>query len=258
MKAHGFTIVELILVMVVLSVLSIGAVQFISDSTEGYVSAGERAELAADVRLAIQRLNRELREALPNSPRVSGNCLEFIPVVGATVYTSAPIGYASQTVTLVPFSANGITPASRLAIGPGANPYQLGNNSDVSTTFVLTPPDAQNEVTATLAAPHQFVSASPQRRVYAVENPVSFCVDGGALWRYRNYGFQAVQPLPADLPVSMPGRALLVEQLDAAVTPFTLAPATLTRNAVVNVEMHFQRGGDTLEISHGIHMRNLL
>ena len=257
-RQAGFTIVELIVVMVVLAILSIGTVRFIGDATTGFVSASERAELAADVRLSIQRLNRELREALPNSARISGACLEFIPVVGATVYQSAPVGYSSQTLTLVPFSTAGITASSRLAIAPGSNPYLLSSNSDISPTFTLAAPNAQNEVIATLASPHNFPTNAPQRRVFAVAQPVSFCISGGALWRYQNYGFQTTQPTAAGLPTAMPNRSLLVERVDPSVTPFSIAPATLTRNAVVDVLLHFQRGEDTMEISHSIQMRNIL
>ncbi|MEM7099034.1 MAG: type II secretion system protein [Pseudomonadota bacterium] len=254
----GFTIVELITVMVVLAILSIGTMRFISDSTEGFFSASDRAEVSADVRLTLNRLNRELREALPNSIRVSGDCLEFIPVVSATVYVSAPIGFSASNLTLIPLHTPPAAASHRLAVAPGTNVYQLSANSDISPTFTLAAPDAANEVIATLASPHQFSNNSPQRRVYVVDTPVSFCVDRGSLWRYQSYGFQNTQPTAATLPTTMPGRALLVEELDQTVTPFSISPATLTRNAVISVVMHFQRGGDTLEISHNVQVRNII
>ena len=40
-----------------------------------------RAELTDAADVALRRMTREIRQALPNSLRVSGNCIEFIATI---------------------------------------------------------------------------------------------------------------------------------------------------------------------------------
>ena len=257
-KPVGFTIVELITVLVILGILSIGTVRFISDASTGFVSTAERADIAADVRSSINRLNRELREALPNSPRISGNCLEFIPLATASVYQSAPIGLSGTNLSVVPFDTSRLNTSSRIAIAPGVGLYTLANPGSMSPPFSAAVPDVNNLVNLTLNSSHLFPTNSPQRRFHIVNPPISYCVVNNALWRYENYGYQATQLTSSGLPSSMPTRSLLVERVDDSVTPFTINPATLTRNAVIDVALYYQRGDSQIDISHSIQMRNML
>ncbi len=78
----GITLVELVTVVMILGILSVGTVKFITDSGQGFASTVGRAALAGDVRFVTLRIAKEVRDALPNSVRVSGGCLEFVPTVG--------------------------------------------------------------------------------------------------------------------------------------------------------------------------------
>ena len=88
-RVGGFTLIELVVVITVMGILSIGAVSFITDASDGYANTVRRTELGSTMRLAAERVTRELRNALPNSVRVSGNCLEFIPVEGGSTLSES-------------------------------------------------------------------------------------------------------------------------------------------------------------------------
>ena len=256
----GFTLVELVIVMVLLGILSIGTIRFINDATEGFVLTQQRAEVAADVRLSIHRLGRELRNALPLSTRLSGDrkCLEFIPISHGTTYVTAPIGAAGSSLEVVPFDTSSLTNQHRLAIAPVTNMYALNNPGGISPTFASSGPDANNIVNLTLSAAHQFANNSSQRRLYIVQNPVSYCVVNNALWRYVNYGFSTTQQTPSTspgLPNSLPNRALIAEGVDP-VSEFELAPANLTRNGVVNLDIVFVRDDNRISINYSAQLRN--
>ncbi|MCB1686742.1 MAG: type II secretion system protein [Pseudomonadales bacterium] len=255
-EQQGFTLVELITVIMVLGILSIGTVRFITDSTSGLASTISRSELAGDTLFAVERISRSLRDALPNSVRVAGSCIEFVPVVAASSYRTLPVAAAASSFLAVPFDPLPVPAGLRSVVYPGASLYSMSSPGVISGPVSVSAADANNEVTVTMAAPHQFSLESPSERVFLVDAPISYCVDGGRLWRYQNYGFLPAQPVAVDLPAGRPDRALIAESV-ANPAPFTIAVASLTRNAVVKIEMEFVRGTDSVRIDDLVQVRNV-
>lgn len=255
----GFTLVELVVVIVVLGILSVGTVRFVRDASDGYSGTVSRTELGSTTRLTVERIARELRNALPNSARVTGTCIEFIPVVGGSTYLNAPVAVAASGFDAIPPLLGATPGAVRVAVFPdvAAAVYTLAADGVVSPVATFAPPDGDNIVHVTFASAHRFPAESPQRRFYVVATPVSYCLVGDRLWRYQNYGFSTAQPLPAALPSAMPGRGLVGEGLDGAIVPFSVAGATLTRNAEVAMRFLFADGSDGVAINHVVQLRNV-
>ena len=74
----GFTLIEAIMVMVITGILAALVASFASP-LKGYFDATARADLADVADTALRRMARELHAALPNSVRVSGSYIEFLP-----------------------------------------------------------------------------------------------------------------------------------------------------------------------------------
>lgn len=256
MGARGFTLVELVTVMVVMGILAIGTVRFITDSSQGFASTIGRTELAGDARFTVERIGREVRDALPGSVRVNGGCIEFIPVVAGSSYLTLPVAIAADSFKAVPIQPAAPASGIRVAVNPGGTSYQLGSVSVISPPVQVSAPDADNEVTLTMSSPHRFPAESASNRFFLVTDPVSYCIDNDQLWRFQNYGFLALQPGPGALPGSLPDRSLMAQRLRAA-TPFTVDAATLTRNAVVEIDLEFERGGDLVALQHQVQVRNV-
>lgn len=256
MRIGGFTLVELVTVMMVMGILAIGTVRFISDSSTGFASTITRTELAGDARFAIDRISRELRAALPGSVRVSGGCVEFIPVAAGSTYTTLPLVTSSTTFTAVPVEPMPLAADLRVAVYPGPGVYQLSSVSVISPEVSVSAPDVDNEVTLTMSAAHRFPAESPSNRFFLVESPVSFCVDADQLWRYSGYGFQATQPQPGSLPVGLPDRSMIAQRVTSP-APFAVSAATLWRNAVVDINMSFARADDVISMQHLVQVRNV-
>lgn len=255
---RGFTLVELVVVIAVMGILSIGAVAFITDASDGYASTVRRTELGSTMRLAAERMTRELRNALPNSVRVSGNCLEFIPAEGGSSYLNLPVSIAATGFDVAaPIDAS--MAGARIAVFPDSTGavYSLTDPGVISPPANYSPPDANNVVRVTMSSSHRFPVESPQRRFYLLRAPISYCVDRNRLWRYQDYGFVPVQPSAAALPTTMPGRSLIGEELLASAPPFTFANATLTRNAQVQIDFEFRDAADALRIHHVVQLRNV-
>lgn len=254
--AGGFTLVELVTVIVILGILAVGTVSFIGDSSRGFAATVARTELASEARFVVDRLARELRNALPGSVRVSGSCLEFVPVVAASRYVTLPVATPASSFRAVPLGPLPVPAGIRVAVYPDGGAYALSSPGAISPVAAVSAPGPGNEVTVSLATAHRFDSESPGRRFFVVTDPVSYCVDGGALYRYVGYGFAAAQPGPGTLPAGLPDRSLMLERITSP-APFSVSGATLTRNAVVGLDLALARDDDAVRLEHVVQVRNV-
>ncbi len=74
---RGFTLIELVMVIVLIGALSSVASIFIVGPVQGFMDSNRRAELVDIAETALQRMTREVHDALPNSVRISDNGTQF-------------------------------------------------------------------------------------------------------------------------------------------------------------------------------------
>ncbi len=260
----GFTLIELVMVIVIMGIISIGVSQFVGRAVGGYVDSSERNKLASAMVVASEKLSRELRRALPNSIRVGGdtvssdNCVEFIPIVGGARYLSVPLGIGSTSIDAITLgNANPLT--AFIAIYP-ISQNDLYSPTDLSpasmTASSATIPAGGGQISITLGASHQFRTHSPNNRLYAVDSPVSFCQPAGSdrIYRYSGYGFNNT----AVLPPTGATRAVLID--DASVLSpivFNYSSATRTRNAVVSFSLATNFDNEFLRLGQEVQIRNV-
>lgn len=101
-RQHGFSLIELIVVMVVLGIVaSMGAV-VVRDGMLGYLRGREIASADWQGRLALERISRELRDVAPSvvvnniAPTSCGSATFAYSDISA-----APISYTQSTTTLM-------------------------------------------------------------------------------------------------------------------------------------------------------------
>ena len=275
--SKGFTLLELVMVMVLLGVMAVGITSFVSLTTQTYVNVSARDELIASARFVVERLNREIRNAVPNSVRVKSGtfagidiqCLEFAPIVASTIYTDIPVAPdpLSDTLTVIEFN------------GQDGNDYQCaGFCLDSVAVYPLTPDDifanqtdatgkvfglksvtqttpAEWTLTLDRASGVSFDADSPTERLYITRSPVSFCVADNRMFRYENYAFTANQLTPPFAPaVTMADN---LDNMNTGDLPFTLLPATLQRNAMVQVKLNFLLNDESIVFNNEIHIANV-
>lgn len=263
-KQRGFTMVELIVVIVLLSIISLVTVGFITSTMQGFADLTRRDQLSSAVRVAVERMAREIRNALPNSVRVdgAGQCLEFIPSLAASRYLSIPLS-ASSSFPSVPFAIE--PPVGRIAVYPidtntsdePARPAGLNPIYDLDSVSIISPPmsassaleAASGTVDVLLTANHSFPIDSPSKRFFIVDEPVSFCVVGTDLYRFQgvtgsSYTYTINQPDGATLfaNLSEPQEALLASDIvtPGGSAPFKYSEATLLRNGIVLFDLFIQ------------------
>ncbi|MBI2970389.1 MAG: type II secretion system protein [Gammaproteobacteria bacterium] len=80
----GFTLIELIVVITLTGIVALLVGRNIGRPVEGFVDLGRRAELVDIAELALQRLSREIRLALPNSVRLTDGATQNLQACTAS------------------------------------------------------------------------------------------------------------------------------------------------------------------------------
>ena len=96
MSQRGFTLIEMIVVIVITGIIAGIVAIFIKAPVQGYVDSARRAELTDIADTAVRRLARDVRIAVPNSVRIAGcgsvRCVEFLPTRDGGRYRASPAG----------------------------------------------------------------------------------------------------------------------------------------------------------------------
>ncbi len=104
-KLHfGFTLIEMIMVIVITGILASVVAVFITKPVQGYVDSVRRAELTDAADVALRRMTRDVRRALPNSLRTVAGGFEFIMTKGGGKYRADGDGSSGAGINILSFT----------------------------------------------------------------------------------------------------------------------------------------------------------
>ena len=291
-RERGFSLIEMVIAIVVMSIMAIGLVQFIVDSSAGYTLTASRNQVSSAGRIVIDRIAMDLHNALPESVRYSAvkgstvpnqyyagdQCLEFIPVTSATMYIDPT--FRPSAANSNPFDVANFVPMPASLTGHYAVIYPTGpedlykdafTNTEVIVEVTIADAnttDGTNEVDPVTT--HRFKRRSGADRLFLTGTPVSYCITGRKLYRYSDYGFHTTQLEPvyddglatcpsADcLPASTNdvgggSRVLISDSVDnAGLQAFDYLAASRRRNAVIQLDMNFSLDGQEVRLTHEV------
>lgn len=262
---RAFTLIELLLVIVVLTVVAVGTSQFVQFGAQIYTQGNDRAEAVAQGRFLLLRLEKELRNSAPNSLRVNGDgsCLEYTPFKASGSYVNTLPSSPPYDVAVIKLLDGGafarVQGGDRVTIYPQTSADIYHPATQHSHPLASAP--SNNNKLNTWRFNAAFTAESPAKRLFVLDQPVTFCLEGTALYRYSEYGVNQDMASATALQSVGAQRSLLAQDL-VNVTQgqrlFTLEALALSRNALVNMrpQMGFN-GSETLLFNHEVQLPNV-
>lgn len=286
--SRGFTLVEMIIVMVITGIIGGMVAMFIKAPIQGYVDSARRAELTDIADTALRRISRDVRTSVPNSLRIANcggvPCVEFLPTKDGGRYRALQDCTAVCTGNTLTFGVvNGIFdvigPPPALAAGDyivvgstqsdGSLPYdQTGTGVLRAYTSLAGQKITMNSVALPLSSelPSQrfdVVDGAQQAVTYA-------CVGGGVdasgtgigqLIRYSAYGFQSTQQTPVAIaantaPVTTHSQAILADKVDCTKS-FIDYNIPNQRFGLLDVRLTLTSNNESVSLYNEIHVNNL-
>lgn len=276
--ARGFTLIEMIMVMVITGVIAGIVAVFIAKPVEGYVDSVKRAELTDAADTALRRLARDLRLALPNSLRVdtttsaSSNYIEFIMTRAGGRYRDAADGSSGGNALDYTNTAN----TALDVLGPLPSPLASGASGDYIVVLNLGPGYAPADAyagdnraqiasvagsTITLAA-NPFAAQAPplpspnsrfQVVPFATQAVKFICpkTTPGNLMRYWGYGF-------ADTLATTPATGSSALFVANATCTVSYAQNAQQRNGIITINLTLTdpTNQESASLFHQIHVDN--
>jgi len=215
-QVAGFTLIEMIMAITITGIVAGMVAVFIRAPVEGYVDSVRRAELTDTADVALRRIARDVRLALPNSLRVTAaggvNYIEFVmtrsggryrdPADGSTAgdflsFTSAADTTFDVLGPLPAMAVNDFIVIYNLGV-PGSDAYAGNNRAQIAgvagntITLAANPFAVQTPPLPSPSARFQVVPGGEQAVTYACPQ-----VAAGNLTRHWGYGFNAAQAVPA-------------------------------------------------------------
>lgn len=266
-RIKGFSLLELVIVIVITAILAAIIATFIRQPIDAYIDSVRRAALTDQADTVIRRMVRDIRKALPNSVRISADrqCIEFIPTKTGGRYRAQknnsgqgdPLDFTTADGSFDMYGLNSALPADRqIQAGDQIAVYNLGiaganayNGDNTSTVAGVGTGDLPNETKIILAAPKQFPLTSASKRFQVIpgnENIVSFVCNGGTLYRNSNYGYAISCPAA--------GGAILAQHVSSCDFAYDHSNP---RNALVQMAINMTTdGGETVRPYHEAHIGN--
>ncbi len=276
---HGFTLIELIMVIVITGILAAVIAPIVMKPFLAYDNASRRVALVDAAEAAMRKITRDVREAVPNTLRTNGSVIEFMPIQGGGRYRYGELTgvVSADDKTLTPGvvdtkfetlgSLNSMPSAARMIVyNTGATSFYAAATSGgagiitpTSTTLSLT--DNGNEDLITLSSGFQFDlsgNGSPQKRFFLATSPVTYHCDTsvGNIVRFENYSTAVSQPTSrASTPLSgASSSAILVSNVSNC--SFIYTQGTSSRAALLTMDISLTIEGETIKVLHQVHIRN--
>lgn len=233
----GFTLIELIMVIILLGIVATISVRFVALSTRGAIDVSDRQQRSLKGVVLSERLSRELRESVPGTVTVSddGSCLSFVPALDGGFYREV-IDENDGSVEYKPFTGFVLDQGEAVVASPSGGLTALKDLVDPS-------------------------QQSPEKRFYVVDGSIVFfwlAGPSGSLGRlYRQ--------VRSDRGDGCPGNTAEAQIMATDLRPsadesfFTSETPSIKSNSLINFNfvIDSRESDESLEFSQTLQVRNV-
>lgn len=247
-QQQGFTLIELILVIIVTGIITIGIGHFITLGTDGYLQTRDREQLQSQARFAIERITREIRHAVPNSIALEqeGRCLSFMPIEYSGAYVSSTLSNIDKIDGLFARDDEpNFKPTSVFVINPTSQKDLLLGSSQAAQIDHMKKEANLGWHLIHFNGLYSFASGSSSQRFYTYTHKVEFCIVGDQLRRTLTLNGQEKSP-----------SVLLAQNIDPKKSYFQVDHASLARSSLVAFQLMFSRNGENSRYNHTVQVMN--
>ncbi|WP_312938052.1 PilW family protein [Stutzerimonas nitrititolerans] len=259
---RGFTLVELIMVIALAGIVAVMISTVMSRPLQGFVDQSRRAELTDLAAMALNRMVRDIRLAVPNSlVATDATQLHFVSISAAGRYRAnqpdlegprqdppactQPSGKCVIEI-LSPIEPSSSTTEHWLIIYNTETLVNRPESSDGDVSVIS--PKAFTWQNGTLNADlsnFRFQYASAQHRFYLAKEVVGYRCEEGNLWR-ETYETLNVNGAPASS----------AKVVNSATCSFRYEPGTQARNGLVTLRLSLSKGGETVTLLQQVQIDN--
>ncbi|KJF94359.1 type IV prepilin, MshO [Photobacterium angustum] len=240
-KPRGFTLFEMVIAIVVLSIIMIGIGSYIAIGVKGYTNTVDRERLQSQARFLVARMTKEIRHAAPNSLSYTSNCLSFYPIIAPAVYyDNLPNNSNTIAITPLRFSTNWSNSGNFVAVG-FASSEQYKNNT-IAVSSITAPASKDETYQLTLTSPIEEAS-SPGNRLYLYKDKISYCQSGKTIVRKVNDELEGV---------------LMAENIDKFIPNVQATGLNSNAIALFSIQYLDLRTQEKSDYNHSVQVMNVL
>jgi MSHA biogenesis protein MshO len=279
---RGFSLIELVIVIVIVGLLAAAATVFLKPAIDAYLATQRRSGLSNKADTAFRKMARDIHSAVPNSIRWPSNqCLELVPTsTGGRFRQAADTVNGGSTPLRISQVATGFDVLGSLSATPAVNDWvvidnQNGNDVYAGTnraqiTAVAAPAVALGSLTISLGATGvQFPAGYTGGRFVVVPysggtpSVTYFCsgtgIDAsgngtGSLYRL-NQAFNA--SYPATCPSTAATASLVADHVQSCNFVYNASQDGTLQSGYVYLQMQLTQSNESVVLSYGVHVDNV-
>ncbi len=270
-SSSGFTLIEMITVIVLLGVMSGVLTPFISKAMQAYSASKARADLVSKGRLSMERMSREIRHVVPNSLRIlgGGTGIEFVRSRTGGRYVSEFDTFALGFSNPLRRFKTGVSRVELYTVGTGLNFVAndllvIGNTTpsllEAGTTTValtsITPTTLLDDNTVSGQvlnfAAKTFTMGSPGKHFVIADQTIEVGLNGTNLHWYASTGLSEYDNAQDWSSVD----PMLVNGVNAVIFSYSAGASMSSGVLRIDLELIDSVTNETIRLYQEVHMRN--